>query len=92
MGWAGMAALAALAPGVANATLDYDLQPPVTPIAQQMYDLNVYIFWICVVIFVRRLRRDVLFDLQAPQVDRAQGARSSTRTRRSKSSGRSFRS
>ncbi len=46
-----MAALAALAPGAANATLDYDLQPPVTPIAQQMYDLNVYIFWICVVIF-----------------------------------------
>ena len=28
-----------------------DLQPPVTPIAQQMYDLNVYIFWICVIIF-----------------------------------------
>lgn len=46
-----MAALVALAPDVANATLDYDLQPPVTPIAQQMYDLNVYIFWICVVIF-----------------------------------------
>ena len=50
-GTAGLAALAALAPGLANAALDMDLQPPVTPIAQQMYDLNVYIFWICVVIF-----------------------------------------
>ena len=51
VGLAGVAALAALAPGVANAALRMDLQPPVTPIAQQMYDLNVYIFWICVVIF-----------------------------------------
>ncbi len=50
-GWAGLAALAALAPGIAIAKLEYDLQPPVTPIAQQMYDLNVYIFWICVIIF-----------------------------------------
>ncbi len=44
-------ALAVLAPGLANAALVFDLQPPVTPIARQMYDLNVYIFWICVVIF-----------------------------------------
>jgi cytochrome c oxidase subunit 2 len=51
-GWAGLALPAALAPGAANAALDYDLQPPVSPIAQQMYELNVYIFWICVVIFV----------------------------------------
>ncbi len=52
-GWAGLAvALCALAPGIANAALDYDLQPPVSPIAQQMYELNLYIFWICVVIFV----------------------------------------
>jgi cytochrome c oxidase subunit II len=43
--------VAALAPGLANAALVFDLQTPVTPIAQQMYDLNVYIFWICVVIF-----------------------------------------
>jgi len=50
-GWAGLAALAALAPGMASAGLEYDLQPPVTPVAQQMYDLNVYIFWICVIIF-----------------------------------------
>jgi hypothetical protein len=48
---AGLAALAALAPGMAFARLEYDLQPPVTPIAQQMYDLNVYIFCICVIIF-----------------------------------------
>ena len=50
-GWAGLAGLSALTSGVANAALQMDLQPPVTPIAQQMYDLNVYIFWICVVIF-----------------------------------------
>jgi cytochrome c oxidase subunit 2 len=49
--WASLAALAALVPGVASARLEFDLQPPVTPIAQQMYDLNVYIFWICVIIF-----------------------------------------
>jgi len=47
----GMSGLAALAPGLADAALNMDLQTPVTPIAQQMYDLNVYIFWICVVIF-----------------------------------------
>ncbi|MEO8344888.1 MAG: cytochrome c oxidase subunit II [Betaproteobacteria bacterium] len=29
----------------------FDLQPPVTPMARQMYELNVYIFWICVIIF-----------------------------------------
>ena len=50
-GLTGLAGLAALTSGVANAALQMDLQPPVTPIAQQMYDLNVYIFWICVVIF-----------------------------------------
>ena len=31
---------------------DWNLQPPVTPIARQMYDLHLFIFWICVVIFV----------------------------------------
>ena len=50
-GLTGLAGLAALTSGVAHAALQMDLQPPVTPIAQQMYDLNVYIFWICVVIF-----------------------------------------
>jgi cytochrome c oxidase subunit II len=52
LGSGAVAALTALAPGLAYARLDYDLQPPVTPIAQQMYELNVYIFWICVIIFV----------------------------------------
>jgi len=51
-GWAGLAAVTLLAPGQANAALEYNLQPPVTPVAQQMYDLNLYIFWICVIIFV----------------------------------------
>jgi cytochrome c oxidase subunit II len=51
-GWAAWFAAGALvAPGLANAALVFDLQPPVTPIARQMYDLNVYIFWICVIIF-----------------------------------------
>jgi cytochrome c oxidase subunit 2 len=31
---------------------DWNLQTPVTPIARQMADLHLYIFWICVVIFV----------------------------------------
>ena len=38
--------------GAANAAWDVNFQPPVTPIAQQMFDLNIYIFWVCVVIFI----------------------------------------
>ena len=38
--------------GPALAVADWNLQPPVTPIARQMYDLHYFIFWICVVIFV----------------------------------------
>ena len=51
-GAAGAAGLAALVPGLAHAELEYNLQVPVTPMAQQMYDLHTYIFWICVAIFV----------------------------------------
>ena len=43
---------ATLAPGAALAERPWNLQTPVTPIAQQMYDLHLFIFWICVVIFV----------------------------------------
>ena len=39
------------APGVA-AALELNLQTPVTPIAQQMFDLHTYILVVCVVIFV----------------------------------------
>jgi cytochrome c oxidase subunit 2 len=46
----GIAALAV--PGVALAERSWDLQTPVTTIAQQQYDLHVFIFWICVAIFV----------------------------------------
>lgn len=46
------AAGALIAPGLARAELVWNLQPPVTPIAQQMFDLHSYIFWICVVIFI----------------------------------------
>ena len=45
-------ALALAAPGAAQAEREYNLQPPVTPIAQQMYDLHSFIFWVCVVIFI----------------------------------------
>ena len=39
-------------PGVAEAAREWNLQPPVTPIARQMYDLHAFIFWICVAIFI----------------------------------------
>jgi len=45
-------AAALAAPGIASAALEYNLQPPVTPIARQIIDLHSFIFWICVVIFV----------------------------------------
>ena len=41
-----------LAPGAALAALECNFQPPVTPIAQQIFDLHSFIFWVCVVIFV----------------------------------------
>ncbi len=47
---AGTAALGA--PASALAAREWNLQPPVTPIAQQMFDLHIFIFWVCVVIFV----------------------------------------
>ena len=47
----GLAALAA-APAAAWAEAAWNFQPPVTPIAQQQFDLHLYIFWVCVVIFV----------------------------------------
>ena len=46
------AAIALGVHGTALALPDWNLQPPVTPIARQMYDLHYFIFWICVVIFV----------------------------------------
>jgi cytochrome c oxidase subunit 2 len=42
----------ALITGAARAALEYNLQPPVTPIGEQIFDLHIYIMWICVVIFV----------------------------------------
>ena len=48
-----MAALPALiVPSLAHAALEWNLQQPITPIAQQMFDLHSYIFWVCAVIFV----------------------------------------
>ena len=48
---AGLAAALA-APAAAFAAREWNLQPPVTPIARQMYDLHTFIVWICVVIFI----------------------------------------
>ena len=42
----------ALMASAARAALEYNLQPPVTPIGEQIFDLHLYIMWICVVIFV----------------------------------------
>ena len=47
----GLAALAA-APALAAAAPAWNFQAPVTSIAQQQYDLHLFIFWICVVIFI----------------------------------------
>jgi cytochrome c oxidase subunit 2 len=44
--------IAALAPGAALADLEWNLPPPVTPIAHEIFELHAIIFWICVVIFV----------------------------------------
>ena len=44
-------ALAVAAPGIAQAAREWNLQPPVTTVARQMYDLHTFIFWVCVVIF-----------------------------------------
>jgi len=41
-----------LSAGAAHAAREYNLQPPVTPIGEQIFDLHIYIMWICVVIFV----------------------------------------
>jgi cytochrome c oxidase subunit II len=45
-------AVALSASGAAQAALEWNLQPPVTPIARQIIDLHSFIFWVCVVIFV----------------------------------------
>jgi cytochrome c oxidase subunit 2 len=46
-----LAALGAL-PFAALAAPAWNFQPPVTPIAREQFDLHLYIFWICVVIFI----------------------------------------
>ena len=45
-------AAAALPASLAHAAWEWNFQQPVTPIAQQQYELHAFIFWICVVIFV----------------------------------------
>jgi len=49
-----LAAAATLLMGAtpALALREYNLQDPVTPIAEQIFDLHTYIMWICVVIFI----------------------------------------
>ncbi len=72
-GMAGLAAVAALAPGLANAALEHgsadagdaDRAADVRPQRLHLLDLRRHL--------LRRVRRDVLFDLQASQVGRTQG-------------------
>ena len=47
----------------------YNLPPPASKLAQDIHWLHDFMLIICGVIFVARVRRDVLFDLQAPQVE-----------------------
>jgi len=49
---AATAAVLALVSPTALAIREYNLQDPVTPIAEQILDLHTYIMWICVVIFI----------------------------------------
>ena len=49
---AAAAVAAAGLPALAHAAREYNLQTPVTAIAKQQYDLHMFIFWICAVIFV----------------------------------------
>ncbi len=39
-------------PGIALADRAWNFQPPVTPIAKEIFELHAIIFWICVVIFI----------------------------------------
>jgi cytochrome c oxidase subunit 2 len=48
----GAAFAAGLAPTLARAAKEYNLQPPVTAVATQIFDLHTYIMGICAVIFV----------------------------------------
>ncbi|HKW81927.1 MAG TPA: cytochrome c oxidase subunit II [Casimicrobiaceae bacterium] len=43
---------ATLVPGIALADREWNLQPPATPIAHQIFELHAIIFWICVAIFI----------------------------------------
>jgi cytochrome c oxidase subunit 2 len=47
-----LVAAAGAAPGLARAEYEWNFQPPVTPIAEQIIGLHEFIFWICVVIFI----------------------------------------
>ena len=55
--WARRVALAAtsavlLAPTLASADREFNLQAPVTPIAHQIFELHTFIFFVCVFIFI----------------------------------------
>ena len=52
LGAAMLASLAMLAPSAAFAARELNLQPPVTPIATEIFDLHLLITGICAVIFV----------------------------------------
>src|SRR5215831_3953461 len=52
LGAAALALLLLTCAGAAFAQRAINLQPPVTPIGTQIFDLHTYIMWICVVIFI----------------------------------------
>ncbi|HKE42294.1 MAG TPA: cytochrome c oxidase subunit II [Casimicrobiaceae bacterium] len=52
LGAAALALLLLTSAGAALAQRAINLQPPVTPIATEIFDLHTYIMWICVVIFI----------------------------------------
>ena len=47
-----IAVTVACMPAAALADREYNLQPPVTPIAHQIFELHTFIFFVCVVIFI----------------------------------------
>jgi cytochrome c oxidase subunit 2 len=47
-----MAAMAALTALPSLASYDINIPPPASPVAAQMYDLHMFILWICVAIFI----------------------------------------
>ena len=55
-------------PGLARAAYEWNFQPPVTPIAEQIIGLHEFIFWICVAIFIGVFLNIALYLRQASRL------------------------